>query len=130
MSEMIYAVLLHVRATQLSTVIQVLEKSAVLVSVTPTTPDQTQPPEKKTFRYANGVRFKGISGRDLVLQILTANNGLCDNEQLEKAFVKAGFAKDSYSGPISYLITEGRVRRLDRGRVALVGTTIHKGASE
>lgn len=127
MSEPIYAVLFHVRAKELPTVLSVVEKSATLISVTPT--EETKaPPEKKRQHYVNGKRFKDISGQDLVLQTLAEHKGVCDIIQLSKAFVSHDFAADSYSSAVTYLIKEGKVRRLERSRIALVGTTIHKGA--
>ena len=129
MSDPIYAVLLHVRSPMLPTVLQALERSATLVSVTPTTSGK-EPPPKKNQHYANGKRMKGISGRELVLQTLDQHNGFCNNQQLEKAFIENGFAKESYSSPVSYLVAEGRVRRLDQGRIARIGTTIHLGADQ
>lgn len=127
MSEPIYVVLFHVRAKELPTVLSVVEKSATLISVRPT--EETKaPPEKKRQRYVNSKHRKDISGQDLVLQTLTEHKGVCDTIQLSKAFVNHGFANDSYSSAVTYLVKNGKVRRLERGRVALIGTTIHKGA--
>lgn len=124
MSEPIYTVLFHVRAKELPTILQVVERSATLISVTPT--EETKAPEKKHQHYVNGKHIKDISGQDLVLQTLAEHKGVCDIIQLSKAFVSRNFAAGSYSSAVTYLVKEGKVRRLGQGRIAL--TTIHKGA--
>lgn len=132
MSDPIYAVLFHVRSTKLPTVLQVLEKSATLISVTPTKADEAAAPAsaKKNMHYVNGKRSKGISGRELVLHCLeVSKDHICTNEELSRAFVAHEFSPNSYSSVITYLVQDGKVRRLDRGRIALVGAIIHKGAS-
>lgn len=132
MSDPIYAVLLHVRSPMPPTVLQVLEKSATLISVTPTTPNQTSEPptgHKKVQHYVNGKRHKGISGIDLLIETLRAHSGICTTDQLTKAFVDRGFAVSSASPIVSELIKAGKLRRLDQSRLALIGeAVVHKGA--
>lgn len=79
----------------------------------------SQPSQHKSY-YVGGVRNKGISARDLVLQILNnAPNPIVKCKDMRVEFVKHGFAKTSISSPLSILQKEKKIFHVGAGRWVL-----------
>jgi hypothetical protein len=94
---------LHVSEDRVSTIYDVVTGYCECVSITPV----VEHPKKKNRRYVNGAHDKGISGRDLVLQI--AAHGPVSYEEIKRAFKNSGFARTSASPAISTLRAEGKI---------------------
>lgn len=69
--------------------------------------------------YANGIRNKGITGKDLILQIL--KNGAVTVEELRKEFARRGFAEVSAHSASSILVQKGQIIRDPEGKFHLTG---------
>ena len=123
----VYAVLFHVDDKKLATVLGALQGSAQLVSVTPTEVEAPKPAKEQY--YVGGKRMKGISGLDLVLKVLGSEKRPFTRDELSQAFVNNGFARNSYSPPLSDLMAEGRVVSAGQGKYTLKGTIVHLGAA-
>lgn len=133
-----YDVVIRTPAQQLPTILEALEGAATLVSVHPVRDPQSAEPEKaatvvhthqpRTFRYAEGKRNKGISGRDLMLRVLGTENRAFSNNELINAFTKEKFAGTSVGPILSVLIRDGLVRRVSDGWYTKTGNlTTHLG---
>lgn len=130
----IYAALFHVAENNLGTVLSTLSGSANLVSVTPTekavTTQRASPkvhPDRESF-YVGGKRNKGISGEDLVLQVLGSDNRVFDSAEVRSKFVQNGFAANSAYSTLSKLASEKKIRALGNSKFCLPGTTVRMGA--
>ena len=125
----VYAVLLHIDEKNLPTVLSAVAGSATLVSVTATI--QEPAVEKATpreFHYAHGKRDKGISGEDLVLEVLAQAGKPVTLTELEAAFVERRFSHNSVSPIIHKLLAAEKIRRVGTGSYCLPGTFIKMGA--
>jgi hypothetical protein len=129
----VYAVLFHVSEDHLGTVLSTLSGASTLVSVTPTEKTvnkRASPkvhPDRETF-YVGGKRNKGISGEDLVLQVLGSANRVFDSAEVRSKFVQHGFAANSCYSTMSKLVSEKKIRALGNSKFCLPGTTVHMGA--
>jgi hypothetical protein len=107
-------------AHMLPHILQVIEGCAQIVKVvaipTPDLPTQNTMTEAQTpkKRYTNGFRNKGISGEELLLQIL-ANKKPVHYDIIVNQFVSNGFARNSASPVISRLLKENRIIRPSAG---------------
>jgi hypothetical protein len=126
-----FTVVLSVGAKQLPTILECVAGSATLVSVTVST-EQVSPTASvertKQQHYRDGKRNKGISGRDLVLKVLTEKGGLATFSQFAQAFHEHGFDKNSASPSLSAATKDKAVRMLGGGRYCLPGHTVKLGA--
>ena len=131
MASNIFIVTLQVDARRLPTVLEALSGAATLVSVTPCQEAKVADPNlKKEHFFRDGKRNKGISGHDLVLELLRSKDGKPTSfNDIAKAFVERGFVANSASPALSNLKKEGKIRALGNGRYVLAGTTIKMGAS-
>lgn len=75
----------------------------------------------KGFTYAHGIRNKGITGRQLVLDILGSEVKVFHRDEINRGFVLRGFKDGSFSAPLSELYNEGKVERIGDGLWALPG---------
>lgn len=107
---------------------QAIEGNGQLVNVI-LVREQTSPTPTKQFHYAGGKRKKGISGGDLVLEILASENRVFTDVEVGNAFVKRGFAYGSARPCLYQMAKAGKVRALGQCRYCLAGTTINLGAS-
>lgn len=82
----------------------------------------------KRMHYVGGKRNKGITGRNLALQLLRSENRMFYANELVEAFANKGFAGNSLWAVLSVLVKEGLVRKVGDGRYAAAGTTINLGA--
>ena len=100
---------LHLRVAEnkLPTVLGTLmpEAEVMLISVTPS--DIIEPGPKR--RYINGCRSKGISGEDLMLQII--KDKPVKYETLIDAFVEKGFSRNSVSPVTNKLCKAGKITK-------------------
>lgn len=124
MAEKIYAVTLHVRESQISTVLAALTGSSTLVSVTPTKESAETNSKSYTRTYAGGKRNKGITGAELAMQIFSAANRPVSYSEIAERFAAHGFAKHSSSPAISKLVKENKVRKLGGGKYVATGVSI------
>lgn len=83
----------------------------------------------RNFAYHAGKRNKGITGKELAMQVLTSENRVFDASELSTAFSKHNFAGNSVWAVLSTLANEGKVRKLGDGKYIASGNTIHLGAS-
>jgi hypothetical protein len=104
-----------VHQKNLPTVLQVLEKAADLVSLNVEKETIEQP--VKSFHYAGGKHNKGITGRELVLQMLA--KGPTSVAEFVAEFKKYEFAPTSYSPVISTLLSAKKVVKLENGKYSL-----------
>jgi hypothetical protein len=82
--------------------------------------------------YVGGKRNKGISGRELIIALLSGDEAyggkrrIWKGEELSKAFVANGFAGSSWSPPMSELIKADppQVRALGKGMFCLIGLSL------
>lgn len=124
-SSKVYEVRLHVTEHNLGTVLGALAGSSTLVSVTPTQETaQARSEPMRVTRYQDGVRDKGISGKDLALQTLGSSARVFDMREIQNVFVNHKFAGNSASPVLSHLVREGKVRALGNGKFCLSGTAI------
>jgi hypothetical protein len=89
------------------------EGEGIIVTMTP----HSETSGKKTPRYVDGKRNKGISANELVLQTLVT--GPTTYEQLAQRFVDKGFAKTSLSPTLSRLIKDKQVIESSKGFFSL-----------
>lgn len=122
----VFLVSLHVDEKQLATILGTIAGSATLVSITPTeiTKTVTDP-----HRFVGGVRDKGISGPELILETLTKAKRVVTTDELEAAFAARGFSRVSYSSPLHILLKSGKVVRAGHKKYLLKGTVVKMGAS-
>lgn len=78
-------------------------------------------------RFVGGQRNKGITGKQLVMQLLTNEQRVWRGDQITSAFKKHNFAGGSWSAPMGELVREQKVRALGSGKYVLPGVTIHPG---
>jgi hypothetical protein len=75
--------------------------------------DEAPQPTKKTCRYMNGIRNKGISGEALILKTLT--NGPVEQKVIETAFKDLNFASSTATSRLTKLRQEKKVQRRTDG---------------
>lgn len=117
-----FEVKLRVLDNKLPIVLDVLRNAAVLISVMPVEKPANETvveKPKKTFRFVNGKRNKGIFGRDLLKKIMTEPRPYSMDE-LTKAFVEHGFAETSVSPNITILRKQNAIRTTPDGKYILV----------
>jgi hypothetical protein len=78
-------------------------------------------------RYIGGVRFKGISGKELVTEIL--RSGPADLDELRRAFTHRNFAAASAAPTLSTMMRDGLVCRVSHGRYGLNPAHTSNGSS-
>jgi hypothetical protein len=115
-----YDVKLRVTLAMLPTLLQVIEKTKGVELVTVST---SAAPIVETRGYANGIKNKGITGVDLLLEILTASGGRCVKSHVEKKFMERGFSAQSVSPTVSRLIREQKIIRPTADTLQLNGET-------
>jgi hypothetical protein len=82
--------------------------------------------------YVGGKRNKGITGKELIMALLTGDESyggerrIWKGDEISKAFVKNGFAGGSWSPPMSELVKEDppKVRFLGKGMYCVMGLTL------
>ena len=126
MAEKIYAVLLHVKENQVSTVLSALTGSSTLVSVAPTK-EGADKPNGYTRNYAGGRRNKGITGYDLASQIFKDVKRVMTMSEVSQQFKSHGFAPNSASPALSRLVKEQKIRKLGGGKYIPAGVSIKLG---
>jgi hypothetical protein len=117
-----YRVILDVKSSLLSTVLEVVDNSVDihLVSVhdaaDPALPPAPLPPEQKVngSRYANGVRKKAVSGDSIIEGVL--QSGPATLAELRQAFAHNGYAPTSAPSYVSKLLKTKRIVRGPHGR--------------
>jgi hypothetical protein len=139
-----YRLTLFVRSDQLSTLLDLLENAdgvqiggditdaADIAPLPPTPPPRLSLPVRdvvaalqseapkttaSTSRYANGKRAKGITGEDLVREVL--RSGPANLDEIRRAFVHRGFAVTSAGVCVSKMLREDRIRHGMHGRFHL-----------
>lgn len=113
----VFRITCNVLSANLATVIGALEDAAQIVEVRAL--EEPAPAKPPKFRYVNGKKNKGISGRDLLLEILSKYKRPVSRDALSREFVSRGFAANSLSPTISALVHEGEVDRAKNGYVSL-----------
>lgn len=105
-----YDITLRCNLDQLPTILQVVQGHATLLNCQQTADQMPQSPDssRKSFRYANGQRNKGITGQALLLRCLS--EAKTSRPLIEQAFKSAGFSKSSLSPVLSKLLAAGQVR--------------------
>jgi hypothetical protein len=107
---------LRVPHDRMSVIIDTLEGSCEVVKIEQFREDDSVP-KKKTFRYAGGKRDKGISGPELLMDLLgTSSRSL---KSIAQDFQARGFARNSASAVASKLVEKGTLKREGRGLSAL-----------
>ena len=105
---------LHIPVDMMNLVNDVIKGEGVrLIHIKPL-PDDDLPNASampRQMRYANGVHDKGISGKDLVLKTLDGPSCMITTENMEKVFVRHGFAGKSASPSLSVLKHAGKIKR-------------------
>lgn len=77
---------------------------------------EAAPPEKRRRQgYANGKRDKGISGEDLMMQLLTEASAPVRNHDIKEMFELHGFAPSSASPVLAELKTRGVIESPAKG---------------
>ena len=112
-----YNVHFLVDGQNLPTVLEVTNKVCKLVSVSPVEePEKEVAPEqpRKTFQYANGMRLKGISGDDLLLEFCKTHPQF-NAPEIEDEFVKRGFARTTAGPVLARAVNNGVLRRTGHG---------------
>lgn len=127
-----YRLVLQVTDKALPKVLEeALTNGAKLLSMTPTADSDVEGKSDamrtRNFSYVEGKRNKGIKGEDLIFEVLDLK-GVAIPADFKSAFVKRGFASESYAGTLSKLVTEKKVRSLGESRYCRVGYTISMGA--
>lgn len=137
-----YRVLLHVASPVLPTLISLVDDhdSIRIVQISDLADDEPLPPASlsasppppspptvaaaapSSERYAGGKRLKGISGKELVLEILRSGPG--DLDEIRRAFVNRGFAAASAAPTLSNMLRDGLIRRASHGRYVLNPTPL------
>lgn len=147
MAKKVYVLTLHVPEDRLGTVIDTVAGTAQIVSIVPSKesamPVGTNQPhfarmqgalvEHHTMTrnrgYAGGRRNKGISGKDLAIQILsTTPVKIWEGKDIQRKFAEKGFAPSSASPNLTLLARDGKVRAWGNGRFSLPHVTVHMGA--
>jgi hypothetical protein len=126
MAEKIYAVLLHVRESQISTVLSALTGSSTLVSVSPTK-ETAEKPANGFSRFVGGKRNKGITGYDLGSQIFKDLKRVMTTSELANLFAGHGFAKNSISPVLARLVKENKIKKLGGGKYIPAGVSVKLG---
>jgi hypothetical protein len=122
----VYLVTLHVDEKQLPVVLGALAGSAKLVSVTPTEEAKAEVP--KGPYYVDGKRNKGISGEDLLLEVLGRAPRPFTHKELEDAFQARRFSPNSVNPNIHRLLAAEKIRRVGTSSYCLPGTVLKLGA--
>lgn len=131
-----YNVVIRITDKELATLATKLGQDAVLQGMDPVVNPQSDDPIimiiphdiiiTTTGRgYVGGIRNKGISGRDLVLEVLTSANRPFNFSEISNAFVQRGFAGNSASPNLTVLVKEGKIRNLGHGKWELIRHTHH-----
>lgn len=122
-----YDVTLRVSGKRLPEILQQIGADVALVTVKPVQ-EGTGPVEpQRTFKYVGGTRLKGISGADLLMEILGSEKRAFTMTEIANGFEKRGFSPNSASPQLHFAKKKGKVRDLGRGMWCLPGTTIKLG---
>jgi hypothetical protein len=103
---------LHLRVpTRLLTpLIELVEgDGGIVLGMVELTKEDRKKGARKHTTYANGKRFKGISGSDLAMQVLTATGKPTHYGVIQAVFERNGFAKNSTAAALSVLKSEKKV---------------------
>jgi hypothetical protein len=82
-------------------------------------------PAIKPYEFANGKADKGITARDLLLEILRSENRVFSGPELAYRFKSHGFNEHSYTTAASTLLKDKAIRRVARSRYCIPGTVVH-----
>jgi len=117
-----YAVLFHVSANSLPTVLEALKGSATLVSVTPTEEEKQKKQATRTF--VGGKRNKGIDGQEFAKQIINREERIYNLKEIEEEFVAKGFARTSAYSCLGKLVRKGEAVRAGQYKFARPGVKV------
>lgn len=129
MTEQNFLITVEVQGRLLTDILTVLTDRRVrLVNVVPAAPitststsTSPSPSRKKLSHYVNGVRFKGILGRDLLKDTLVERSPR-STQELEHIFAQHGFASNSVSPALSKAIRFGVAQRNADGTYSLASS--------
>lgn len=119
MAQKVYVLMLHVGESKLGAVINAVAGEASIVSVAPTKESAEIQGLPKISRFVSGKKDKGISGKDLLEQLLSSSNRAFSITEIVDEFKKHEFAPSSGYNVTATAVREGRVRALSGGRYAL-----------
>lgn len=116
-----YEMHLIVPAKLVGTIIELLDGEGILVSTAPYDEKKSQAPvaKKRKFKFAHGIKNKGVRGRELALEMV--GRGPVTEAQARNIFVAKGFAPTSAQAFLSELKCEGRAKRDANGYWSLCG---------
>ena len=89
-----------------------------------------EPAKPKQGHYRDGKRFKGISGDELAMQIVSSADRVFTLDEIAASFVEKGFAGNSASPVLSGLVREGKIRALGAGKYCRTGIVLKMGAGQ
>ena len=128
-TEKTYEVMLKVTGQQsLAAVIACFEDKNLTCEVVSVQQAAPEDPPPRKLRYANGHRNKGITGRDLVIEVLAEGPKL--PAAIERAFMRRGFAASSASPSIARCIAADLIEQLHGGYYQLVTGKTDAGAED
>jgi hypothetical protein len=79
----------------------------------------------KPYEFANGKADKGITARDLLLDILRSENRVFTGPEIAHRFKARGFNEYSYTAAANVLLKDNTIRRVARSRYCIPGTIVH-----
>jgi hypothetical protein len=114
-----YRLTIQTTSQHLATILQVIEGTAMIEKID-VMPHTELPKPSRNFRFANGIRNKGISAEQCVLNILGASGGPKTVKEVGELMAYHGkFAPTTSSPTLFNLRKQGTVMRLVDGRYAL-----------
>lgn len=117
MSEHHYRISAAIPAPSLARIISALTEENIVFTLEVIEGAEPSRLSKKT-RYANGIRNKGISAENAVINAL--KKGPAKAEKLKQDMVNLGFSENSLSPVITKLRRTSRIALLTDGRIALI----------
>jgi hypothetical protein len=108
-----YKVILKVEESQLSVVLGALAPEVKMLGAEPLAEELPLPP-KRSNRYVNGKRNKGISGADLLTEIFSKLNRATETE-IQKSFIARGFSNTTVYPCICMAIRNGSIKQVGHG---------------
>ena len=120
MAQRTYVLTLHVVESKIGAVISALSGEATVVSVVPTKESAEAPAPRPApsgkHRFVGGKHDKGITGKELIMQILDSENRAFFMSEIVTRFMAKGFA-DTSAYPVTYeAVKNGKARALGEGR--------------
>jgi len=107
-----YDLCIRVPAAKLGTILELLEEEGEVLSIV-----LTREHHKKPVRWANGSRNKGITGADLVLELVQKST--ITAAYARRVFIERGFAPNSSAAALSHLVGLGKIKRDVNGTFSL-----------